>query len=207
MANAIFIRHGQSTANIGLPTADFAKVELTELGQQQAAALVPLWTETPPLIAVSPFLRTQQTAKPTINHFPNVPVEVWPTYEFTFWDPQFWKGGEPKDLVHHVERYWHDLDPDVRYGSGIGSEGAESFAMMLGRAEDTFSRLAAVKSEVPVLVFTHGHFMQALRLTAWYPKWNTREKMREFKALDVDRWVENTQRIPATFDGTLWKMD
>jgi broad specificity phosphatase PhoE len=106
-----------------------------------------------------------------------------------------------------VERYWRDADPDARYGNGPGSDGAESFAMMLARAEETFSRLAALKAEVPVLLFTHGHFIQALRLTAWHPEWSARKKMQAFMPLDADRWVENTQKVPATFDGTLWKMD
>jgi broad specificity phosphatase PhoE len=207
MTKAIFIRHGQSTANVGQPTKDFAKVPLTELGQQQAAALVNTWQETPQLIVASPFLRAQQTAKPTIERFPDVPFETWPIYEFTFWDPQFWKGGEPKDLMHHVERYWRDADPDARYGSGPGVEGAESFSMMLARAEDTFSRLSKRKGEVPVLLFTHGHFIQALRLTAWHPDWSAREKMKAFLPLDGEHWVENTQKIPTAFDGTRWNMD
>jgi broad specificity phosphatase PhoE len=207
MTQAIFVRHGQSTANVGEPTKDFAKVPLTPLGEQQAAALADQWQETPPLIAVSPFLRAQQTAQPTAARFADVPVETWPIYEFTFWDPQFWKGGEPRDLMHHVDRYWRDGDPNARYGSGPGSEGAESFAMMLARAEETFARLEAIKSEVPVLLFTHGHFIQALRLTAWHPEWSASEKMQAFLSLDAERWVENTQKIPATFDGTRWKMD
>jgi broad specificity phosphatase PhoE len=207
MTQAIFVRHGQSTANVGQPTEDFAKVPLTPLGEQQAAALVDQWQETPHLIVASPFLRAQQTAKPTAQRFADVPVETWPIYEFTFWDPQFWRDGEPKDLVHHVESYWRDSDPDVRYGSGPDSEGAESFAMMLARAEETFAKLSAMKTEAPVLLFTHGHFIQALRLTAWHPHWSTREKMKAFLQLDSEQWVENTQKIPATFDGTLWKMN
>jgi broad specificity phosphatase PhoE len=207
MTQAIFIRHGQSTANVGQPTKNFAKVPLTSLGEQQAAALVDTWQESPQLIAVSPFLRAQQTAKPTAALFPDVPVETWPIFEFTFWDPQFWVGGEPRDLTHHVERYWSDADPDTRYGNGSGTEGAESFAMMLARAEETFSRLAALEIDKPILLFTHGHFIQALRLTAWHPEWSARKKMQAFLPLDTDRWVENTQKVPATFNGTLWKMD
>ena len=45
------------------------------------------WGETPSLIVTSLFLRTQQTAAPTIERFPDVPVEVWPIEEFTYLQP------------------------------------------------------------------------------------------------------------------------
>ena len=73
---AVFIRHGQSTGNAGLPCHDLARIELTELGWQQARSAAASWTETPSLIVTSPFLRTEQTATPTVARFPNVPVEV-----------------------------------------------------------------------------------------------------------------------------------
>jgi broad specificity phosphatase PhoE len=202
MMRAIFIRHGQSTANVGLPTKNFAQVPLTELGWEQARALAARWEFTPGLIAASPFLRTQQTAQPTIARFPAVPVETWPVYEFTFWDPAHWSGSEPKDMMHEVDRYWIEANPEERFGGG-----AESFGMMLSRAEDTFRRLEAVHADTPVLVFTHGHFIQSLRLTALHPEWSAHEKMKQFRALDDARWVTNTELVPAEFDGTRWKMD
>jgi broad specificity phosphatase PhoE len=204
MTRALFIRHGQSTANIGQPTSDFALVPLTDLGQQQARDLAASWEITPSLIAVSPFLRTQQTAAPTIARFPDVPVETWQVYEYTFWDPKFWKGGEPKDLMHEVDRYWMTADPDLRFGGG-----AESFAMLLQRAEDTLQQLASREKSVtaPVMVFTHGHFIQALRLTVLHPKWSPTRKMQEFRAFDEACWVQNTQVVTAEFNGTQWKID
>jgi hypothetical protein len=81
---AIFIRHGQSTGNAGIPCHDLALLELTELGHKQAREVAASWTETPSLIVTSPYLRTHQTAAPTIERFPNVPVEVWPIQEFTY---------------------------------------------------------------------------------------------------------------------------
>jgi broad specificity phosphatase PhoE len=201
MTKAIFIRHGQSTANVGEPTKDFAQVPLTELGREQARALAARWDFTPSLIAASPFLRTQQTAQPTITRFPEVPVETWPVYEFTFWDPAHWSGSEPKDMMHEVDRYWHEADPEVRFGGG-----AESFAMLMGRAAETFRRLETLNVDAPVMVFTHGHFIQALRLTVLRPEWNVRRKMQEFRAFDEARWVQNTEPVPAEFDGARWKI-
>lgn len=207
MTRAIFIRHGQSTANIGQPTKNFAQVPLTDLGQEQALAVAASWEFTPGCIVSSPFLRAQQTSKPTVERFPEVPFETWPIYEFTFWDPTHWGGSEPKDLMHKVERYWHAADPDARFGAGVATEGSESFAMMLGRAEETFRRLESLRTESPVLLFTHGHFIQTLRLTVLYPGASAKQKMLAFRTFDEEHWVQNTEKVPATFDGTRWTME
>jgi broad specificity phosphatase PhoE len=74
---AVFIRHGHSTANAGVPSDDLALIELTELGRRQAADIAAAWTECPTLIVISPYIRTRQTAEPTIERFPGVPVEIW----------------------------------------------------------------------------------------------------------------------------------
>ena len=63
---AIFIRHGQSTGNAGVPCHDLGAIELTELGQEQAREVAASWIEAPALIVTSPYTRTQQTAAPTI---------------------------------------------------------------------------------------------------------------------------------------------
>jgi len=80
----IFIRHGESTGNAGVPCHDLGAIELTELGQEQAREVAASWIEAPALIVTSPYTRTQQTAAPTIARFPGVPVEVWPIEEFTY---------------------------------------------------------------------------------------------------------------------------
>jgi broad specificity phosphatase PhoE len=92
---AIFIRHGQSTGNAGVPCTDLATIELTEKGWNQARQVAMEWTEKPSLIVTSPFLRTQQTAAPTIERFPDVPVQVWPIEEFTYLQPSRWNGTLP----------------------------------------------------------------------------------------------------------------
>jgi broad specificity phosphatase PhoE len=199
---AIFVRHGQSTANIGLPTEDFALVPLTELGQSQAKAVAEQWEFTPSRIFVSPFLRTQQTAEPTRARFPGVPTENWEIYEFTLWDPAHWSGGEPKDQMEKVSLYWSRADPELRYGGG-----AESFSMMLERARATLRKLEKLEVDAPVVLFTHGHFIQAVRMVILHPEWTDRQMMQEFLAFDEAQWVQNTQRVTAEFDGMSWKID
>lgn len=201
MTNAIFIRHGQSTANIGLPVESFAGIPLTDLGQQQARAVAESLSFTPHRIVVSPYLRTQQTAAPTIERFPAVAVETWPIHEFTFWDPAHVPVQGEDELMRAIDHYWTTADPDVRFGGG-----AESFAMFLGRAEAALDRLQTERNATPIVLFTHGHFMQALRLTVLYPEKSAKEKMQMFRAFDAARWVENTEMISAAFDGKSWNL-
>ena len=110
---ATFIRHGQSTGNAGVPFPDLVSIALTELGQAQARAVAAAWIETPALIVTSPYLRTQQTAAPTIARFPDVPVEVWPIEEFTYLQPARWNGTLSAERLPYLERYWQTADPAI----------------------------------------------------------------------------------------------
>lgn len=154
----IFIRHGESTGNAGVPCHDLGAIELTELGGEQAREVAASWIEAPALIVTSPYTRTQQTAAPTIARFPGVPVEVWPIEEFTYLQPARWNGTRSAERMPHLERYWSAADPDYCDG-----EGAESFATLLRRCEAALARLAAMPPASLVYVFGHGQFIQAAR--------------------------------------------
>lgn len=52
---AIFIRHGESTGNAGVPCHDLATIELTERGRGQAQHVAARWDEAPSLIVTSPY--------------------------------------------------------------------------------------------------------------------------------------------------------
>jgi broad specificity phosphatase PhoE len=198
---AIFIRHGQSTANAGEWNQPFAQIPLTPLGQHQAEVLAGRWEFVPSLIVVSPFLRTQQTAAPTIARFPRVPVETWPIQEFTYWDIAHWDGSAPEIETEDVERFWRVGDPAVRRGE------SESFGELLGRAEAALKRLQTLAVKAPVLLFTHGHFIQAVRHVVMFPHWTAEEKMLHFRGFDDRTKVQNTQLVTAKFDGSAWSID
>lgn len=172
---AIFIRHGQSTGNIGLPCDDIALIELTPLGWEQAHQIAASWTEPPDLIVSSPYLRAQQTAAPTIKRFPHVPVETWPIEEFTYLQPRRWTHSSGEERMPHIERFWAEADP--AYCDG---EGAESFSTLLGRAEAALGRLSALPEDALVYVFSHGQFIQALRSLVVDHTLSEREKMQQF---------------------------
>lgn len=198
---AVFIRHGQSTANIGIPCRDIALVKLTDLGWNQAKELVANWTERPDRIVVSPYLRTQQTAEPTIRRFPDVPVETWPIQEFCYLQPHRWTNLSDEELRPHVDRYWTECNPEFCDG-----EGAESFSTLLARAQTALDGLAALPDDELVFVFTHGHFILALwgLLTETHP--DERSRMRSFWQEGDPRVVGNTDQIWVERTGGDWQI-
>src|SRR3546814_15756561 len=103
---AIFIRHGESTGNAGVPCHDLATIELTERGHEQASAVASSWTQAPALIVTSPYTRTRQTAAPTLARFPGVPVEVWPIEAVTSLQPAPWTGTASPGRRPHPTRHW-----------------------------------------------------------------------------------------------------
>lgn len=197
---AIFIRHGQSLANIGQWRGGFAEVPLTPLGEEQAQVLADSWDVTPCRIMVSPYLRTRQTAAPTIARFPDVPVEYWDIHEFTYWNPAFWGESRPEDDIEEVARYWRVADPDYRHGAEVDGARGETFRELLQRTEDTLKNLEAIDCDAPIFLFTHGHFMQALRHTLKWPHWSPAEKMANFHAYDEQYRVLNTELMRVEWD-------
>ena len=170
-----FIRHGQSAGNAGAPCHDLPLFELTELGWSQARHVAASWTETPTLIVTSPFLRTQQTAAPTIERFASVPVEVWPIEEFTYLQPARWNGTLSAERMPHLEQYWAAADPTYCDG-----DGAESFGNLLRRGEAALARLAALPRPGLAYVFSHGQFIQAVRSIVAEDELDDRGKMLRF---------------------------
>ncbi|MGJ3650040.1 phosphoglycerate mutase family protein (plasmid) [Sphingomonas sp. GlSt437] len=133
---AIFIRHGESTGNAGVPCHDLATIELTERGQEQARHVAASWAEAPSLIVTSPYTRTRQTAAPTIARFPAVPVETWPIEEFTYLQPARWNGTASAERMPHLERYWSAADPDGSVAKIVKLEHA--WRRLDGRNDDGF---------------------------------------------------------------------
>ena len=107
----VFIRQAQSTGNIGVPRDDLSQLELTEQGRQQAMELSTAWMKPPTFIVTSPYLRTRQRARSTIERYPDVPVEIWPIHEFTYLEPTCWNGTLPA-CRPHVDAYWNTADPE-----------------------------------------------------------------------------------------------
>lgn len=199
---ATFVRHGQSTGNVGIPCDDITLIELTEVGREQAECVAAEWTEEPSLIVTSPFLRTRQTAEPTIRRFPGVPVETWPVEEFTYLQPARWNGSLSADRAPFLERYWRECDPGHCDG-----EGAESFGAMLRRVEAALARLAALPPDSVVHIFSHGQFIQAVRSVVVDVHLDDRGRMAGFWKAGEPPVIANAQRVGFEFAHGRWTLD
>jgi probable phosphoglycerate mutase len=195
----VFVRHGESTGNAGVPSFDLSKLELTAEGHAQAERAAASWQEQPTLIAMSPYLRTYLTAQPTIARFPDVPVAVLPMEEFTYLEPKRWNGTLRQDRIPHIEAYWTAADPTYCDGPG-----AESFDTLLSRVERTLKRLESLPPESLVYAFSHGQFMQAVRVSLIYPEWTSRQKMEWFWPFNAEHPILNTHRLNAVFENGMW---
>jgi probable phosphoglycerate mutase len=190
---AIFIRHGESTGNVDIPASDHSQIALTERGHAQAVAVAEAWTDRPEVIALSPYLRTILTAEPTIQRFPDVPVEVLPMQEFTYLEPSRWNGTSRNQRLPHIEAYWKAAEPDYCDGPG-----AESFSTLLVRVATTLARLEQLNSGALALAFSHGQFMQAVRMSLLFPHWDNKQKMEHFWLFDQENPIQNAGLVGAT---------
>lgn len=196
---AIFIRHGQSTGNAGIPCDDLALLELTQKGWDQSGEVAAQWNRKPNLIVTSPYLRAKQTARPTSQRFPDIPVEVWPIQEFTYLQPSRWNGTSSTERMPFIERYWAAADPDYCDG-----EGAESFNSLLSRVEAALRRLEGFPEEALVYLFSHGQFIQATRSVITRPGRTTAERMLDFWKPGVAA-IGNAELLALEFSCESWR--
>jgi 2,3-bisphosphoglycerate-dependent phosphoglycerate mutase len=182
----ILVRHGQSVTNAGGRAADQVNNPLTELGRAQSKDFAERFDCKPTLFISSPFLRAQQTAESLRRRFPDVPAEEWPIQEFSFLNPVLYKGTSEADRESHVVAYWERGDPAY-----IDGTDAESFALFLGRARETIRRLAARDPGGCIVVFTHGFFMQAIRLVLLFPNATDAELMANFQRFHFLNLIQN----------------
>lgn len=198
MLTVHFVRHGESAANAGNATSDPALIPLTDRGWEQARAVAESFGQAPGLIVTSPFARAADTARPTIERFSDVPVEIWPIEEFTYLSPSRCANTTVSDRRPWVEGYWTSADPEFVDGAGT-----ESFASLIQRARESLRRLHGMSGTVAV--FGHGQFIQAVRwLVAESPERIDSEAMRTFHAFDLEHTISNCQVITINHDGQRW---
>ena len=154
--NVWLIRHAESIGNAGLVTSRPDTIPLTGKGIEQALYLADSFTQAPELIVTSPYIRTQQSARPTIRRFPTARQEQWEVQEFTYLSPARYRDTTAADRRPFVEAYWSRWDPHH-----IDGEGAESFADFIRRVQQAIDGLWTCQSEF-VAVFGHGLFFRAM---------------------------------------------
>lgn len=156
MSEVWFIRHGESESNAGLPTSKASASELTDRGWLQAQLFAQYIPHEPDLIVVSAYTRTQQSALPTQQRFPDTPLETWPVHEYTYLSSDHYVNSTVADRQSAAYRYWLLSDPSI-----IQGDQAESFNQMLARVEKT-RQLIKKDQHKFILIFTHGWFIRAL---------------------------------------------
>jgi broad specificity phosphatase PhoE len=191
MPIVLLIRHGESHANAGLPTAHPQTVKLTKKGLEQVESIphtLKKYNLLPGLIVTSSYVRSQQTAEPTISTFPSVPVVEWPVHEFTYlssWHATHSTVHERRVLVNE---YWDNSDPTY-----IDAPGSESFEQFIARAAEVMAWLKQAKPNI-IAVFSHEQFICAL---LWLLQRNlvtgkpAEEDMKEYRNFQVSHKVPN----------------
>ncbi|MDD2183627.1 histidine phosphatase family protein [Kingella sp. SNUBH-2017] len=164
MKNIYLIRHAQSAANAmpshgGLVSYRNAEIPITELGQTQAASLAQ-WlrehTPQPDAVFVSPYLRTQQTARPYLEQSSLKAEVLHDLHEFNYLSFAHIDGQNFTRLKQLSEAYWQRNDPDYRDG-----EDCDSFASFYRRIADTRAHFRRLP-DGNYTVFGHGFWIGLL---------------------------------------------
>lgn len=186
MANIWFIRHGESESNAGLPSISSGSPPLTLKGREQALNLSKAIKIEPDLIITSSFIRTIETAAPTVEKYPEAKREIWPVEEFTYHSsPSYANTTLPQRRSAGI-KYWRNGDPDHNNGPG-----AESFNNLLDRTRQTYKLIKDNKSKF-ILVFSHGWFMRAMIYTLFmYSNGQPKYQPEIVKQLRKDRYISS----------------
>ncbi|MEM7725179.1 MAG: histidine phosphatase family protein [Cyanobacteria bacterium P01_A01_bin.45] len=155
MTTIWLIRHGESEANAGVRVLENATTNLTIHGREQAKLVPPAFKEAPSLIVTSGYIRTKQTAAPTIERFPSTPQVEWLIQEFTYLSRERRKNTTLTERKPMSAEYWQKCDP-----SYVDGEGAESFAGLMKRVQEFREKIFHLNEKL-VAVFTHETFMRA----------------------------------------------
>jgi broad specificity phosphatase PhoE len=185
------IRHGESERNAGLPYRDDADMSLTQQGHQQARA-ISNWVAAPPAkIVTSCYRRSQQSAEPLIDKYPDVPVVQWPVHEFRILAESDHDEKFANQRASMIEQYWNAEKPYLVQGPG-----AESFAQFVRRVVEVYDMMLQ-EMQGPIAVYSHRKFIAALVwvLLTGMPKISAR-RMRRFRGFDLGVSIKNGAIVP-----------
>jgi len=153
----VIVRHGTSASNAGLPTADPAKIALTEKGHFEAREAAIGVSARPTLLVSSPMTRAIQTAQYFRERFAETPFQIWPAaQEFVFMNLANQAATTPEYRRPMVSAYWSRCDPDEL----SPSPGCESFRSFLSRVVSFHHK--AMECPGDLIVISHGFFMHTL---------------------------------------------
>lgn len=180
-----FIRHGQSITNAGGTWPDPDTIPLTEKGHEQAKAASQALVHEPTLVVTSPYSRTLQTARPTLERWPEVSHEEWPIHEFTYLCTSKLANASFDEFLKQDKIYWDRLDPHHQDGPE-----AESFVNFMKRVDTAIEGFKSITHEKAV-VFSHALFLKALFYRFKNPHEDI-EAITDFKSVFMDFRILNT---------------
>ena len=158
MTEIWLIRHGESESNADdtLPTITTAGTGLTPKGLAQAEHVAAAFSRPPALIVTSSYLRAKQSAQPTIARFPEARLAEWQVQEFNCFSLVSRYNTSGQQRAPFWAAFWERCDPEY-----VDGEGAESFSMLIARAQATLEQLRHLEDAF-VAIFSHGLFMRTL---------------------------------------------
>ena len=187
MKEVRLIRHAESLANAGDATSTPRDIPLSEKGHLQAKTLADSIVDRPELIVLSPYIRTEQTARPLLARFPDCPVECLPVQEFTYLAISRCRNTTHEQRKPLVEEYWSKCDPF--YSDG---DQAESLAELVNRARAFLRRVPEMEGEL-IFVFTHEQFIETVVWEVSHPGHAVDgEFMTEFRKFCASFAIPNT---------------
>lgn len=200
MVTVWLIRHAESESNAGYLTQHPAATQITAKGRQQSQQIARFIPSSPSLIVTSPYIRTQQTAEPTIQRFPTVPQTEWQIQEFTFLAPVHYKNTTVDQRRPMADVYWQRCDPFY-----VDGDGAESFAELVQRVRQFRSQVEQLEDGF-VVAFSHGRF---IRTVLWVllanPTEMSTKTMQQFQHFSDSFQVANGAILKMQFcDSEVW---
>ncbi len=170
-----FIRHGQSVTNAGGTWHDAQSIPLTEHGHRQAKAVAQGLPHKPSLIITSPYTRTLETARPTLDKWPDVVHEEWDIHEFNYLCPVRMSNVSPSVFLKHDRLYWEKDDPHHQ-----DSDHSESFVQFMERVDKAVEKVLSLSHD-KTFVFSHALFLKGLFYRFENPDENmsSREKFKD----------------------------
>jgi broad specificity phosphatase PhoE len=186
--NLWLIRHGECLSNTGVTSARPHESALTAKGKLQAVEVARHIVHKPDLLVISMAKRSQDTALPIIERWPDVETQIWPIQELVYLNPSEYHRYTPAERKYAVQAYWQRNDPEFFSG-----EGAESFADFIARI-DYFHQ--AVKNQKGyVVVVGHGMFFLAYQLCLQHGFVATNQLMKLFRQRDTNNQINNGEII------------
>ena len=161
-----FVRHGRSTANVGLRTSDETQVDLAPEGREQAKQAAAALRGKVRRIVSSSYPRALQTAAPLAESSGLVP-EIWPIHEFFYLNPELCRNTNQRERGKMRAEFWGMLDPEWRH-----CPQSESFCDLLARIETFRGRMLALPEDTAI--YGHGQFGMVYLITLHFPNHSPR---------------------------------